>query len=216
MATRQASICAAVIQPFSSTFNPNKDSLSSAFKNLLLLYDTWGRTQRDALTGEQAMSTEWELEVPLSALLQYAGWNGDGVALFVARGQQLQKINALQSEYCSKEKAAKRLLEALLASANIGTFREMLLETRNIAVTSRIIPNRALQAKEQRLVDKNIARDTLKSKLLFDLSRCSFCSTVLPNPKTCPCKTVRYCNQDCQRAHWKDHKQTCPHGKSKN
>lgn len=45
----------------------------------------------------------------------------------------------------------------------------------------------------------------------YDAS-CSFCgkedfATLL---KKCPCKQAFYCNAECQTAHWKAHKKTCP------
>ena len=40
--------------------------------------------------------------------------------------------------------------------------------------------------------------------------RCSYCTKTSSKLKRClKCHTVQYCNQDCQRRHWKDHKKTC-------
>jgi hypothetical protein len=41
-------------------------------------------------------------------------------------------------------------------------------------------------------------------------SRCSGCAARGAHFKLCSaCRTVAYCNQDCQRAHWKEHKPAC-------
>ena len=39
---------------------------------------------------------------------------------------------------------------------------------------------------------------------------CAACGAACKTLKACGrCMVVRYCNQDCQRAHWKDHKGQC-------
>ncbi len=40
---------------------------------------------------------------------------------------------------------------------------------------------------------------------------CACCHTEIPKTETkmCACKKVRYCDRDCQLAHWKEHKTSC-------
>lgn len=42
---------------------------------------------------------------------------------------------------------------------------------------------------------------------LFPALKCSLCDKAAF--MTCPCKTVRYCSRECQRANWRRHKKTC-------
>ncbi len=40
--------------------------------------------------------------------------------------------------------------------------------------------------------------------------RCSHCGKAAQNLKKCSgCRQVRYCNAECQRAHWPQHKKDC-------
>lgn len=41
--------------------------------------------------------------------------------------------------------------------------------------------------------------------------KCAACATALTGgaPICASCRVVHYCNRECQRAHWKVHKQTC-------
>ena len=40
--------------------------------------------------------------------------------------------------------------------------------------------------------------------------KCDNCRIILDNPMTCSkCKAATYCNLDCQRSHWKEHKKVC-------
>ncbi len=39
---------------------------------------------------------------------------------------------------------------------------------------------------------------------------CGHCGVTTLGLKKCPCKTVRYCDADCQRLHWGAHRHACP------
>lgn len=41
-------------------------------------------------------------------------------------------------------------------------------------------------------------------------SSCDFCKVTTLELKSCVCKKVSYCGQDCQKADWKNHKPSCP------
>ena len=43
---------------------------------------------------------------------------------------------------------------------------------------------------------------------------CDACHAPNP-PKRCPCQQTRYCDQVCQKAHWKTHKISCSANKKK-
>eukprot|EP00298_Acanthocystis_sp_HF-20_P012506 c19923_g1_i1.p1 GENE.c19923_g1_i1~~c19923_g1_i1.p1 ORF type:complete len:534 (+),score=199.65 c19923_g1_i1:2-1603(+) len=40
---------------------------------------------------------------------------------------------------------------------------------------------------------------------------CDECDRIFAEMKTCPCHTVNYCTQQCQKTHWKKHKDSCTH-----
>ena len=41
-------------------------------------------------------------------------------------------------------------------------------------------------------------------------SSCGFCKVDSAELKSCACKKVSYCGEDCQKADWKNHKPSCP------
>jgi splicing suppressor protein 51 len=50
---------------------------------------------------------------------------------------------------------------------------------------------------------------------MAEAQSCAACSaTDVPLLKCARCKSVSYCNKDCQKAHWKTHKQSCAQGGS--
>ena len=47
-------------------------------------------------------------------------------------------------------------------------------------------------------------------KAVFDEDKCSYCKSKNENLRKCSrCKLVQYCNQNCQKKHWKIHKSHC-------
>lgn len=47
--------------------------------------------------------------------------------------------------------------------------------------------------------------------------KCNYCSTLSDQLRKCSrCQSVQYCNQECQKKHWKEHKKYCQHTGSPN
>jgi tetratricopeptide (TPR) repeat protein len=207
--------CSSSSSSTNHTFNPNAEAVSTHMQNILILYDEWSRGMRDA-QGNQLNSVEFQIQVPILALLHHSGWQGNGVRQYIAMGQQFQQMGVLKSEFRNRKKALQRLHEAFTSntSSNEGhaKFRQLLLDTRDTAVTSRMIPNGApMQTQQTRKVDKNSARSTLRPVDSADLVKCANCYKILDSPMRCPCHTVHYCDQACQKIHWKAvHKANCP------
>lgn len=59
----------------------------------------------------------------------------------------------------------------------------------------------------------------LKENVFADLTdkfhKCGFCQRIPESPKRCPCFNVTYCNEECQKKHWKVHKEVCDKKKKK-
>ena len=52
--------------------------------------------------------------------------------------------------------------------------------------------------------------NTASSDLVGPADKCSYCSTPSDQLRKCSrCQSVQYCNQECQKKHWKEHKKYC-------
>ena len=54
-----------------------------------------------------------------------------------------------------------------------------------------------------------IVDNDMKLKMTEYMYTCTACGKACPFNKCGRCKNVHYCNMECQRAHWKEHKSVC-------
>ena len=62
---------------------------------------------------------------------------------------------------------------------------------------------------------KNIPEITIAKRLLDEKVVCAGCDKMVSKSETklCPCRHIRYCDKECQLAHWKEHKASCTYKK---
>lgn len=60
------------------------------------------------------------------------------------------------------------------------------------------------------LINRSMHRmEALAIVVKYQKSCCDKCKKRKIDLQRCPCNTVRYCNQECQRDHWVEHKKVC-------
>ena len=114
--------------------------------------------------------------------------------------------------------AATAVLNDLGSEPDSDIFRKKLLAcTENKFYTWNGGNDDTFEDDQQNLHKKNIRKHTKSSYLSGYHERCdnNGCgakqTAAGQNLLRCPCRTVYYCGQKCQKAHWKVHNKYCPH-----
>ena len=141
-----------------------------------------------------------EVMVAFSAMVLKAGWKID-------RDRGWTRL--LKDEYTIRRNARTRINEILVTCDDVKGFRESILsclKNRQFLVcnTGKTESQAEMKARAKRR-SKDIARMDTSSPSY----RCGNCDTMVKKKKQCPCGTITYCSEECQRAHWKNHKLTC-------
>eukprot|EP00040_Diaphanoeca_grandis_P015157 m.77136 g.77136 ORF g.77136 m.77136 type:complete len:100 (-) comp24981_c0_seq3:542-841(-) len=51
--------------------------------------------------------------------------------------------------------------------------------------------------------------ETITKEVEVNVDDCAACGKADAESRCSGCRTVKYCNRDCQRSHWKKHKKLC-------
>ena len=136
-------------------------------------------------------------------------------------------LEALKDAYKRKEKAKKAIRRSLRGS-DVETFGEVILGCKSARRTMNLHVADGAGSKPSRIDTPIDTSYNMKNaqKTLLELSQgkprlYTLCGN--PNCKTtsmrenhmCPCEQIYYCGTDCQRSHWKVHRQTCTEQKGK-
>ena len=112
------------------------------------------------------------------------------------------------------QSAASRVLLKAVSCPDVPSFQEALLVCSNPKINPVIVGNKETSLQQER----SFARTTARFEdISFETSQRSVCvgcgAKWNKNPKLifkmCPCMLVAYCNDECQRAHWNEHKSAC-------
>eukprot|EP01024_Parvocaulis_polyphysoides_P047745 TRINITY_DN45278_c0_g2_i1.p1 TRINITY_DN45278_c0_g2~~TRINITY_DN45278_c0_g2_i1.p1 ORF type:complete len:142 (+),score=8.91 TRINITY_DN45278_c0_g2_i1:79-504(+) len=65
------------------------------------------------------------------------------------------------------------------------------------------------QQQQSQINLKNYQQLEEKNSKEKEKEKCSFCGQIYPKLRCSKCKTVKYCNANCQKNHWQKHKLNC-------
>lgn len=73
------------------------------------------------------------------------------------------------------------------------------------------------EAHDLGLINRSMHRmEALAIVVKYQKNCCDKCKKRKIDLQRCPCNTVKYCNRECQRDHWADHKKVCTAKSKKN
>jgi len=196
--------------------NLNDDSFDRHITNMFVNYDMW-------LNETQAIGAEKNKTVHtvFSCLLYRSGFQarqGGRVGFAVhTLGQQMSGV-ALNNRCNTTRQCKKALADAIASSPDISTFHSKILACKSARLQSVSFTPDSNIATNGSGTDKGAARERMSSNLApsyaEDFRQCCSpaCGRFVPADeiKYCPCQKVSYCSKDCQKAHWRVHRQTCP------
>ena len=108
---------------------------------------------------------------------------------------------------------AQAILEGLSRCADVAAFRETIMACRSTRVRGYALegggPERIITSSRQRAVEALVSRG--KQEVVASTKHmCEECGSVSATRlKACTCKRVFYCSRECQKTHWKIHREVC-------
>ena len=101
----------------------------------------------------------------------------------------------------------------LVHCADVAAFRETIMACRSTRVRGYALegggPERIITSSRQRAVEALVSRG--KQEVVASTKHmCEECGSVSATRlKACTCKRVFYCSRECQKTHWKIHREVC-------
>jgi hypothetical protein len=130
--------------------------------------------------------------------------NGNNPLQWAMQGKHLEVIKLLLSKFPGIDVLEKNEFGKSLVSAAIGGG--------DVAMTQLILEHpSAAPLEDAKAVDETALTKAINGEEEEkESSGCSHCGAELSDPKRCTkCKSVRYCNRECQVADWPKHKKQC-------
>ena len=114
---------------------------------------------------------------------------------------------------CSDVTTLRNEILACSNPSSFSDFRDLRDESPDVAAAAEQLAQTRLD--DQTAAARKQASDLSNVTEQANRKKCAFCAAIKADFKRCACKTVSYCNAECQRAHWRVHKADCPARKSK-
>ena len=171
--------------------DPNQSKLA-LFHNMCTNYERW-------LALSPGNKRIMEVMVALNTMVNNAGWDIDS---------KLSSNSVLKDEFTIKTNALNRINKIMTACGDVESFREAItscLKHRDFKIDVSGYQSQAeYKAQNKRLSKTQVRKDNHSA-----IYKCENCRIMVHKKEQCPCGTVTYCSEACQRAHWKIHKLTC-------
>mmetsp|Transcript_13734 Transcript_13734/g.33128 ORF Transcript_13734/g.33128 Transcript_13734/m.33128 type:complete len:216 (+) Transcript_13734:305-952(+) len=193
--------------------NPNQSSVHEFFYFLThRVYWSWPSPVKPWDVGngiEATFSAETDVFLTVQSLLVQAGWNTpDKYGFFRSCSIDVNTLPrlVLKKEFRTPCKAKKKIFEALQID-DVRLFREQIQSAKLLNATFDFShPGDEYVGVILRTNGKTLKRELRNAHRADDCAECGRDDA----QRFCPCRTASYCSEECQRAHWKVHKRSCP------
>jgi hypothetical protein len=188
-----------------------------------IFYEIAHRAVHSGLKTDEAHKKMERSCMLLVGLLSIAGFKCEGCTFFHTKDIVFYFQKMILSEY-QRPKTALAALKKAFTAPTMDMYHDILFSVQNpttmVHVTGPSDANAAqMFVNSQKKIAKSSAREHIsKSSNKFletNAYTCDACDGKFAKVKTCPCKTVNYCGEECQKNDWPRHKKMCPLRKKK-
>jgi len=196
----------------SDVWDVNEDNTSKVLSNMLTMYAAWNFNGRELI-----QSADSQVYAIFRALLFHAGFQGSNrMSQHMMQTMDRNQTAFLKPLYRDDKRRALAALDTAVARPEKHHFYSALAACVPNGTTFHVTPGitrdkatvheAAIQGARAELGCDN----EMKEYYPCGYRSCSSNHRTPTNNMCCPCKSVSYCQKDCQRADWPEHKQVCP------